>query len=140
MLYFLSLKFMSLECLTLFNVKKMFLSNVKNYMSPFAHTFDICVFRCLPLHPVQTEKLAVSRQTEGSVIIYFGIFSQLLNIITHRQFLTLPLFARRLVLSSQKKNSSSRKKEIRKINLTNCSFGFVFFRLVSGRASILRNG
>lgn len=57
-------------------------------MSPFAHTFDICVFRCLPLHPTQTEKIAVSRQTEGSVIIYFGIFSQLLNIITHRQFLT----------------------------------------------------
>lgn len=88
----------------------MFLSNVKNCMSPFAHTFDICVFRCLPLHPTQTEKIAVSRQTEGSVIIYFGIFSQLLNIITHRQFLTLPPFARRLVHRGQSATSLTKEK------------------------------
>lgn len=59
-------------------------------MSPFADTLDICVFKRLPLDPIQTEKLAVSRQTEGSVIVYFGIFSQLLKIITQRQFQTLP--------------------------------------------------
>lgn len=40
--------FMTLECSTIFNVKYMFLSNVKNCMSPFADTFGICVFRCLP--------------------------------------------------------------------------------------------